>query len=331
MKALVFIASLAVLLAAGWIWWQAGAPAAGGEPTTLVVEPGTGVRALGRRLDEQGVIRSPLLFEIWIRARGDAGRIHAGTYALPRDRSLPAIVDLLVEGRTVLMPVTVPEGYRLEQTAAVVASALPFDSAAFVTAVTDPALVDSLLPRDRMGASPPSLEGYLFPETYRVDPATGERELARLMVEQFWRGFGPEWSARADSLGRSVHEILTLASIVEEEARVPEERTVIAGVFWNRLERGMLLEADPTVQYALGGHKDRVLYRDLTIDSPYNTYRVAGLPPGPISSPGRAAIEATLWPDSVPYLFFFATGEGGRHTFSETFAEHNRKRRELGR
>lgn len=331
MRALVAAASLAILLAAGWVWWQAGPPAAAGEPVILVVEPGTSVRALGRRLDAQGVIRSPLLFELWIRARGDAGRIHAGTYALPRDRSLPAIVDLLVEGRTLLTSVTVPEGYRLEQTAAVVAASLPFDSAAFVAAVTDPALVDSLLPRDRIGADAPSLEGYLYPETYRLDPGTGERALARLMVEQFWRTFGPAWRARADSLGRPIHEIVTLASIVEEEARVAEERTVIAGVFWNRLEIGMRLEADPTVQYALGGHKDRVLYRDLEVQSPYNTYQVAGLPPGPISSPGGPAIEATLWPDSVPYLYFFATGEGGRHTFSETFSEHNRKRRELGR
>jgi UPF0755 protein len=121
---------------------------------------------------------------------------------------------------------------------------------------------------------------------------------------------------------------VTLASIVEEEARVPEERKTIAGVFWNRLSRGMRLEADPTVQYALGGHRERVLYRDLEVESPYNTYRNAGLPPGPIASPGRAALEATLYPDSVPYLFFVATGEGGRHAFSETLAEHERKRRE---
>jgi UPF0755 protein len=128
-----------------------------------------------------------------------------------------------------------------------------------------------------------------------------------------------------------VHEIVTLASIVEEEAQVASERTVIAGVFWNRLNRGMKLEADPTVQYSLGGHRSRVLYRDLEVDSPYNTYLNVGLPPGPISSPGAAAIEATLYPDSVPYLYFFATGVGGQHTFSETFAEHNRKRRQLGR
>ena len=156
------------------------------------------------------------------------------------------------------------------------------------------------------------------------------RELVRLMVEEFRRAFGDEWRDQAETLGRSVAEIVTLASIVEEEARVPEERGTIAGVFWNRLDKGMRLEADPTVQYALGGHRERVLYRDLEVDSPYNTYRNVGLPPGPIASPGRLALEATLYPDSVPYLFFVATGQDGRHTFSETLAEHERKRREIG-
>ena len=330
MRALATIALLLLLATAG-LWWQTRPPTTDAGPVRITVEPGTGVRALGRRLEADGVVRSALLFEVWIRARGDAGRIQAGTYELPRDRSLPAVVEALVEGRTVLVSVTVPEGYRLEQAAAAVARALDVDSAAFLAAATDPALVDSLLPDSLTGADPPTLEGYLFPETYRVDPAVGAREIARLMVGHFWRQFGPAWRTRADSLGRSVHEIVTLASIVEEEARVPEERTVIAGVFWNRLDIGMPLEADPTVQYALGGHRARVLYRDLEVDSPYNTYRVGGLPPGPISSPGRPALEATLWPDSVPYLYFFATGEGGHHTFSETFAEHNRKRRELDR
>ena len=325
---LIFVVALAAL---AWLWWASAAPTEDAQPVRVTVEPGTSTRALGRRLEKDEVIRSAVLFEAWLRARGDAGRIQAGTYELPRDRSLPAVLDALVGGETVLVAVTVPEGYRLGQTAGAVSDDLGVDSAAFAGAATEPALVDSLLPDSLGVGEAETLEGYLFPETYRVDPSTTPREMARLMVDHFWDVFGPEWRARADSLGRSVHEIVTLASIVEEEARVAEERPVIAGVFWNRLERGMPLEADPTVQYALGGHRERVLYRDLEVDSPYNTYRNPGLPPGPIASPGRAAIEATLWPDSVPYLYFFATGEGGAHTFSETFAEHNRKRRELDR
>ncbi len=309
----------------GSLWWLSLPPSGAAREVTIVVEPGTPVRVLARQLEEARVIKSPLLFEAWVRLGGDAGRIQAGTYELPRDHSLPAVVDVLVGGRTLLASITVPEGLRLEETAGQAARGLGIDSAAFVAAATDPALADSL------GLEGTTLEGYLFPETYRLDPSVGERELARFMVDHFREVFKPVWRARAESLGRSVDEIVTLASIVEEEARVPEERAVIAGVFWNRLAVGMPLEADPTVQYALGGHRERVLYRDLDIDSPYNTYRNPGLPPGPISSPGRAALEATLYPDSIPYLYFFATGEGGRHTFSETFAEHNRKRRELNR
>jgi UPF0755 protein len=291
----------------------------------IVVETGTPVRALGRRLEEAAVIRSALLFEIWLRAGGNAGSIQAGTYEIPPGASLPGVVDILLTGRTLLATVTIPEGLRLEQQAGVAARELGVDSAAFVAAATDSTFADSL------GIQAPTLEGYLFPETYRVDPATDARELVRLMVGEFHRTFDHDWRERAEDLGRTVDEIVTLASIVEEEARVPEERPVIAGVYWNRLRIGMKLEADPTVQYALGSHRRRVLYRDLEVDSPYNTYLYPGLPPGPIASPGRASLEATLYPDSVPWLFFFATGEGGRHTFSTTFAEHNRKRRELNR
>ena len=326
----LFFLVLAVA-AIGGLRWASGPPSPAGAPALVVVEPGTSVRALARELEAERVVRSALLLEGWLRLRGDAGRIQAGTYQIPAGTDLFAVADQLVGGGTVLTPVTVPEGLRLEEIAGVVARSLRIDSAAFAAAATDRALVDSLLDPGVVGTDVPSLEGYLFPETYRVDPAIDARTLASVMVAQFWRTFPPPWRERADSLGMTIHEVVTLASIVEEEARVAAERKTIAGVYTNRLRIGMPLEADPTVQYALGGHRTRVLYRDLEIDSPYNTYRNAGLPPGPIASPGRASLEATLYPDSVPYLFFFAIGEGGRHTFSETYAEHMRKRRELGR
>jgi UPF0755 protein len=323
-RLLVCALLLLTVLGVAWLWAASRAPERS-DSVRIVVETGTPVRALGRRLEEAAVIRSPLLFEIWLRAGGNAGSIQAGTYEIPPGASLPGVVDILLTGRTLLATVTIPEGLRLEQQAGVAARELGVDSAAFVAAATDSTFADSL------GIQAPTLEGYLFPETYRVDPATDARELVRLMVGEFHRTFDHDWRERAEDLGRTVDEIVTLASIVEEEARVPEERPVIAGVYWNRLRIGMKLEADPTVQYALGSHRRRVLYRDLEVDSPYNTYLYPGLPPGPIASPGRASLEATLYPDSVPWLFFFATGEGGRHTFSTTFAEHNRKRRELNR
>jgi UPF0755 protein len=312
------------LVAVGWIYLAGRAPDRT-EPARVEVVSGTSVRALGARLEEARVIRSARLFEAWLRASGNAGSIQAGTYDFPAGIALPGVIEMVVGGRTLLAPVTIPEGLRLEQQAGVAARQLGIDSAAFVALATDSLFADSL------GVAAPTLEGYLFPETYLVDPEIDARGLVRLMVAEFQRTFGEEWRERALELGRSVGEIVTLASIVEEEARVTEERPVIAGVYWNRLRIGMKLEADPTVQYALGAHRQRVLYRDLEIDSPYNTYLYPGLPPGPIASPGRASLEATLYPDSVPWLFFFATGEGGRHTFSRTFAEHNRKRRELNR
>ena len=312
------------LVAVGWIY-LASRPPDRSRPARVEVAPGTPVRALAVRLEEAKVIRSARLFEIWLRVSGNAGSIQAGAYDFPTGIALPGVIEMVLGGRTLLATVTIPEGLRLEQQAGVAARQLGVDSVAFVAAATDPLFADSL------GIDAATLEGYLFPETYRVDPNTDARELVRLMVREFHRTFGDEWRERAEELGRSVREIVTLASIVEEEARVKEERPVIAGVYWNRLRIGMKLEADPTVQYALGAHRQRVLYRDLETDSPYNTYLYPGLPPGPIASPGRASLEATLYPDSVPWLFFFATGEGGRHTFSRTFAEHNRKRRELNR
>jgi UPF0755 protein len=319
------VAVLALTLAAaGWIYLASRAPSRS-EPARVEVVSGTSVRALGARLEAAGVIRSARLFEVWLRATGNAGSIQAGTYDFPAGIALPGVVEMVLGGRTLLASVTIPEGLRLEQQAGVAARQLGIDSAAFVALATDSLFADSL------GIDAPTLEGYLFPETYLVDPEIDARGLVRLMVGEFQRTFGAEWRERAEELGRPIGEIVTLASIVEEEARVKEERPVIAGVYWNRLRIGMKLEADPTVQYALGAHRQRVLYRDLEIDSPYNTYLYPGLPPGPIASPGRASLEATLYPDSVPWLFFFATGEGGRHTFSRTFAEHNRKRRELNR
>jgi UPF0755 protein len=252
--------------------------------------------------------------------------VQAGFYELPTDRSGPEVLDLLVEGRTRLVRIVVPEGLTAEEAADAVSRQASFSAAQYLAAARDSALADSLaLPG-------PLLEGYLFPETYFVDPEMSAREFVQLQARTFRQIFEPDLDREAKAQGFTPREIVTLASIVEAEARRPEERPVIASVYRNRLARGMLLEADPTVQYALGGHRDRVLYKDLEVDSPYNTYLHPGLPPGPIASPGRASLEATLHPDSTPYLYFFWTGDSlGTHVFSRTYDEHVRKRAKLGR
>ncbi|HJS47991.1 MAG TPA: endolytic transglycosylase MltG, partial [Gemmatimonadales bacterium] len=183
----------------------------------------------------------------------------------------------------------------------------------------------------------PALEGFLLPETYNLPVEVGAEELVRAMADEFRRAWRPEWTARLDTLGMTRRELVTLASIVEGEARVDSERATIAGVYHNRLRRRMPLQADPTVQYAIqlatGERKPRLFLKDYRFPSPYNTYLKPGLPPGPISSPGRASLEASLHPAAVPWLFFVARGDGS-HEFSRTYREHvnaiNRLRGERG-
>jgi UPF0755 protein len=185
---------------------------------------------------------------------------------------------------------------------------------------------------ERFGVPGPTLEGYLYPATYTLPVGAAPDMLLRTMVERYRRAWTPEMRERADSLSMTEREIVTLASIIEKEARVWQERPVISAVYHNRLRIGMRLQADPTVQYALGTHQTRLLYShiDDVADNPYNTYRHAGLPPGPIASPSRGAIEAALHPAEVDFLYFVARPDG-THIFTRSLAEHNAARREVRR
>jgi UPF0755 protein len=184
-------------------------------------------------------------------------------------------------------------------------------------AVTDTALLH------RLDVPTPTLEGYLFPDTYAFPPGTSARLAVSTMVRRFEQAWRPEWTARLDTIAMTRNDVMALASIVEREAKLPEERPVIAAVYMNRLRVGMLLQADPTVQYALGQHQSRVLYKHLAVDSKYNTYKHKGLPPGPIASPGAPSIKAALYPANVPYKFFVALPDG-HHEFRLDFTQHAR-------
>src|SRR5437667_3511703 len=174
----------------------------------------------------------------------------------------------------------------------------------------------------------PTLEGYMFPDTYAFPIGTTARQAVQEMVYSFERRWRPDWDSSAMELKINRNDLVTMASIVEKEARVPEERPVIAAVYYNRLKRGMLLQADPTVQYALGHHVGRVLYKDLAIESPYNTYTHKGLPPGPVASPGAASLAAAANPANVPYLYFVATRDG-HHEFRMTLEQHTDAERDV--
>jgi UPF0755 protein len=251
--------------------------------------------------------------------RGLDRHLRPGRYDFPVGERTRTILTAMLTGRTDDDLFTVPEGYTIQEMAQAASLKLGMDSAAFVAAARD----SGLRARLRIPRNVRTAEGYLFPETYRVVFGESPEQLVAQMAQQFQAQWDTAWDARARQLGLTRHQVITLASIVEAEARRHSERQLIAGVYYNRLKRKhpMNLEADPTVIYALGRHVNRVLIRDLRIKSPYNTYLHAGLPPGPISSPGRASMLAALWPARHHYLFFVARPDGS-HMFSETGEAH---------
>jgi UPF0755 protein len=322
----------------------------------VVVEPGTDAGTILAGLETRGVIPDARLARAWLVYGLDDPPLHAGEYRFELPVTTIEALDKLIRGDVVLHQVTVVEGLTLEETAASLAKAGFGDRDAFLAAMRDPAPIADLDPEAE------TLEGYLFPETYSFQRGTSEREIVRTLVQTFRRHFeddvrpllgggpaGPSAPARIEpppeppgkplspppdepvkeeagpARRLTVREIVTLASIVEKEARLEAERPLIAAVYANRLRAGMGLYADPTVIYALKlrGEWDGNLTReDLQLDSPYNTYRYGGLPPGPIASPGLSSLRAAAAPADVPYLYFVSKNDG-THVFSTTLREHN--------
>jgi UPF0755 protein len=307
--------ALGLLLAAALAFIGACRGSGTGEAHVLVPRGAT-LRIAAESLAKAGVVQSATAFRLYAMVRRRDRSIRAGTYVFKRGISWGEVLDDLRGGKGLENSITVPEGWSLFQIVPQLARVLnaPVDSVE--AAVRDTALLHAL------DVPTPTLEGYLFPDTYVFPEGTTPRAAVRVMVDRFQRVWQPEWDQRLQALAMSRNDVMALASIVEKEARLPEERPVIAAVYLNRLKAGMLLQADPTVQYALGKHVARVLYRDLEIDSPYNTYKHLGLPPGPIASPGRPSIVAALNPANVPYRFFVAHPDG-HHEFTESFSAHS--------
>ena len=290
----------------------------------FVIPPGASLTAIAESLSTHEIIRGPHLFGYYVRLRGADGTIKAGTYELPKRSGWSKTLEALVEGRVVTVAVTVPEGWRLTQIAQRIAPIAEVSADSIVEELLDPALADSF------GLPGPTLEGYLFPETYRFAAGVPLLSIVKTLSGRYKAIWTPGRRTLLDSLGMSEREATTLASIVQAEARWVDEMPLISAVYHNRLKRGMRLQADPTVQYALETRRSRLLYRDIesVADNPYNTYTHAGLPPGPIGAPGLAAIDAALSPADVPYLYFVARPDG-RHEFSRSLVEHNRKIQEI--
>jgi UPF0755 protein len=248
--------------------------------------------------------------------RGSARSLKAGEYEIPQNATPLIILSLLEDGKVRKHLVVFPEGGTVQDLGRLLGSEQLGSAEEVVRLARDPGFLRSL------GIEAESLEGYLFPDTYQfIKGMTTEEMLAR-MVQRLREQITLEVLARAQAKGLTLHQLLTLASIIEREAVAPQELPLISAVFWNRLRREMPLQADPTVQYAVGKERRALSRADLQVNSPYNTYRVPGLPPTPIASPGKAAIQAALDPARVNYLYFVSAGDDRRHHFSTTLEEH---------
>jgi UPF0755 protein len=287
----------------------------------FTVPTGATFAAVTDTLVARGLVGRPLFFRAYARLRGDDRDVRAGSFEIPGDASWGTILDQLVEGRMVTLPLTIPEGFTLRQIAARIAEFAELDSAE----VADELFAEGA--EGEWGVPGPGLEGYLYPDTYFFAPGVGLEPIVTTMIDAYRAFWTPERRAIAETHGLTEREVATLASIVQAEAVLDEEMPTISGVYHNRLRIGIPLQADPTVQYALGERRSRLLYADIdsVASHPYNTYTQAGLPPGPIGASGRAALEAALNPADVPYLYFVAR-PGGTHIFSSTLDQHNNAR-----
>ena len=285
--------------------------------TTLLIQRGESFASIARRLALSGVVAGGRPLRLLARCRGDAGRVQAGEYAFSDPATPGAVLDRLVAGDVVTTTVTFPEGWTLREIAARLDEKGLADRSEILRLAGDAEFLHTL---DIPAAS---LEGYLFPETYRLAAGTSPQRILTMMVDQFRRRLTPEMVSAAKEQGLDVHQLVTLASIIQKEAGSETEMPLIAAVFRNRLRRHMPLQADPTVIYGIADFDGNLTRADLEKKTPYNTYRIAGLPPGPIASPGATALEAAAHPAAVAYLYFVARGDGS-HVFSATLAEHNR-------
>ncbi len=306
-----------------------------GETVLITIQTGESVQDVGEKLEDQGVISSALLFRVLVGLEGYQGKLVAGDYEFEKGMPTAEVVERIRRGVTAPLVVTIREGLRAEEIAELMEAKKVVSAADFLQAIKGS--YDFTFLRSKPFRA--NLEGYLFPDTYFFSRNLTAEEVVQHILETFDQRFDADLRQEAAAAGLSVHTVLTLASIVEREAQVAEERPIIASVFLKRLRLGMPLEADPTVQYALGNDpqsvakygywKKDLTQQDLQVDSPYNTYRRTGLPPGPIANPGLDSITAVVQPTQTNYLYFVAKSDGS-HAFAETLEEHTRNIEQYG-
>ncbi len=275
-------------------------------------------------LKDQEILNNRQIFVLAAQLLGVSRNLQAGNYSFRGRISNYSVLKKLYEGEVTTKMVTIPEGLTAPRIANILKTAVNIDSSRFMSLVHNPKFCDSL------GIKAHSLEGYLYPNTYKLYEGITAEKVITYLIYHFKNEFNDSLLQRAEQMKMSVHEVVTLASIVQGEVMVEEEEPIIAALYLNRLKRGMRLQADPTIQYIIKDGPRRLLERDLKIESPYNTYLHRGLPPGPVNNPGISSIRAVLYPAEVDYLFMVANGDG-THTFSETLLEHNRAKKRFDR
>ena len=323
-RALITLLLVAVLGVGGWVAWLVYAPVTPPANSSLLLHSGYSTRRIASELKKAGVIRSELVFRLWHEVHPKPS-LKAGEYHFEREASLPQVYERIARGDIYFHVVTIPEGYTMFDIAKAMEDAGLGSAADFLhIAETQTQLISDLAPDAK------SLEGYLFPNTYQFTRTQSLEEMTATMVRQFRQ------VAQQIGLNSDIPRVVTMASIVEKETAAPEERPRVASVYYNRLAQSMALGADPSVIYAellTGTYQGGLHHADLAVNSPYNTYRFPGLPPGPIANPGRSALEAAMHPDSTRFLYFVSAGNG-HHRFARSLEEHNRNvaayRRSLG-
>lgn len=286
--------------------------------TTINIEPGMSLTQVANLLATKKIIANGTTFRLYTYLKGNQRDIQAGEYRLSPSLKPEEILQKLTAGETVAHTITIPEGFRILEIADLFAAAGLANHNRFIEATRDPELIKELnLPT-------PDLEGYLFPDTYQFPRQTREKEIVKTMVRNFQKRLHKEeYLKQAQNIGLSFHQVITLASLIEKETGLAKERNMISSVFHNRLKKGMLLQTDPTVIFALANFDGNIRKKDLSVDSPYNTYLYKGLPPGPIASPGEESVIAALNPATSDALFFVSRQDGS-HQFSTNLTDHNR-------
>lgn len=331
-KKLAIAVLVLILIAGGAMFyaWNGMKPVASSDtPVEFTIEPGMRTVQIADLLEEKGLIKNALLFKGYLKVKNEGSRFMAGTYETKPGASYDQLIAMLNNGEVKpeeMIRFTIPEGYTVLQMSETISKESGLDAKEFVKladqSTWDLSIVNEI-PKDEPLRH--HLEGYLFPATYELPKDSTEQEVIQVMLGQMEKRLSeiPDWENLLKERGLTLHELLTVASLVEREVVAEKERALVAGVIYNRLEQDMKLEIDATVQYLLDKPKERLLYKDLEVDSPYNTYRNKGLPPGPISSPSLASIEAALKPEHSDYLFYVTKKDGTQeHLFAKTYKEH---------